>query len=82
MRPNETDDDHVLTSLSVLLPALTKLVKHEFKDHLPGEEHMRVNLEETKSADKHNKFPERVFAYVDHKPNITSLALESHVTFS
>jgi len=86
VKPNETVDDHVLTILSVLLPALTKLVEHEFKDHLPGGEHMSVNLEETKSADKHNKFPERVFAYVDHllthKPNITSLALESHVTFS
>ncbi|XP_052812589.1 uncharacterized protein LOC128240121 [Mya arenaria] len=79
-------DGHVTVMLSVLLPALSKLISKQFKDHLPSGVHEHVDANETASVDKHNKFPERIFSYVDHilsyKPNITTLSLESHITFS
>ena len=79
-------DDNVILILSVVIPALAKLIQHQYGDHLPGGVHETINKEETISVDKHNKFPERVFSLVDHilsaKPNISTLALEAQVTFS
>ncbi|KAH3835899.1 hypothetical protein DPMN_109267 [Dreissena polymorpha] len=79
-------DHHVLVILNVILPALLKLIQVQYADHLPGGTYEHLSSRETSSAEKHNKYPERVFAYADHvmssKPNITTLALESHITFS
>lgn len=85
LEPSEHDDSVILI-LSVILPALAKLIQHQYSDHLPGGVHEVVNQNETISVDKHNKFPERVFSLVDHilsaKPNISTLALEAQITFS
>ena len=85
---NDTDSDTVLV-LQILLPALIKLVQHEFKDHLPGgkfenfEEKYRT---ETKSVAKHNKYVEFMFGYFDQllrfKPNVSTLAAEAYLTFA
>jgi hypothetical protein len=52
---------------------------------LPGDYEF-VDDMATRSVENHNKFPERIFSYVDHllgyKPNISTLALESQITFS
>lgn len=32
---------------------------------------MNVNFIETKSAEKHNKFPDKIFAYFDHLSHLT-----------
>ena len=53
------------------MTALTQLIEHEFKDHLPDGQHMNVNFIETKSAEKHNKFPDKIFAYFDHLSHLT-----------
>ena len=85
VQSSEYDGDVVLI-LSVIIPALSKLIKRQYGDHLPGGKYEFINPECTASVDKHNKFPERVFSYVDHvlaaKPNIKTLALESQITFS
>ncbi|XP_052225068.1 uncharacterized protein LOC127840695 [Dreissena polymorpha] len=79
-------DKHVIVILSVMLPAFAQLIKNHYKEHLPGGALVNLNLIQTKSVDKHNKFPERVFSYVDHllscKPNINTITMESHITFS
>ena len=79
-------DHHVIVILCIILPALAKLVRHQYGAHLPGGTLETVDEVQTASVDKHNKYPERVFAYADHiltaKPNITTLALESHIVFS
>ena len=68
------------------MQAFQNLIQRQYGDHLPGGKHTNLNEAETASVDKHNKFPERVFSYVDHilasKPNISTLTMESHVTFS
>lgn len=79
-------DENVIIILSVVLPALAKLIRKQYGDHLPGGCHENVEPNTTESVDKHNKYPERVFSFVDHllssKPNIKTLALEAHVAFS
>jgi len=79
-------DCHVEVILSTLLPALSRLNQLQYGDHLPGEKHCELDFMETSSTDKHNKFPERVFSLVGNilssRPNITTLVVESHVTFS
>lgn len=50
----------------MILPALAKLIQHQYSDHLPGGVHKVVNQNEIISVDKHNKFPECVFYLVDH----------------
>lgn len=79
-------DELVVVILSVVVPALSKLIRRQYGDHLPGGQHEHVNPEDTISVDKHNKYPERVFSYVDHllssKPNIKTLAIEAQVAFS
>jgi hypothetical protein len=59
---NELIDHHVITILSIILPALAKLVEKEFKDHLPGGDYEFVDDMDTRSVEKHNKFPERIFS--------------------
>ncbi|WAQ99788.1 hypothetical protein MAR_024161 [Mya arenaria] len=67
-------DCHVIVILHVVLPAFAILIQRQYGDHLPGGKHEELNEIETASVNKHNKFPERVFSYVDHilssKPNI------------
>ena len=79
-------DGNVILLLSVILPALSKLVKHQYGDHLPGGKLENIDPVKTASVDKHNKYPERIFSYVDHvlasKPNVKTLALEAQITFS
>ena len=78
-------DHHVIVILCIILPALAKLVRHQYDAHLPGGTLETVNEVQSAKAsvDKHNKYPERVIAYADHiltaKPNLTTLALESHI---
>jgi len=79
-------DVHVEVILSIILPALSKLIQFQYRDHLPGGIHENMDRNQTKSVDKHNKFSESVFAHTDRilstKPNISSLTMESHIAFS
>ncbi|KAL4239504.1 hypothetical protein ACF0H5_000318 [Mactra antiquata] len=78
-------DCHVTVILAVMLPALAALIKRQYSDHLPGGKHSNVSEQDTRSVDKHNKYPERVFSNVDHmlqtRPNVSTLIMESHITF-
>ena len=65
VQPSE-DDGSVILILSVILPALFKLVKKQYGDHLPGGKLENIDPAKTASVEKHNKYPERVFSYVDH----------------
>ena len=84
IKPSE-EDGSVILILSFILPALSKLVKHQYGDHLPGGRLQTVDPTTTASVDKH-KFPERVSSYEDHvptsKPNVKTLALEAQIIFS
>ena len=64
VQPSE-DEGSVILILSVILPALFKLVKKQYGDHLPGGKLENIDPAKTASVDKH-KYPERVFSYVDH----------------
>ncbi|WAQ95681.1 hypothetical protein MAR_028371, partial [Mya arenaria] len=79
-------EDITLNLDNFISGAFAILIQRQYGDHLPGGKHEELNEIETASVDKHNKFPERVFSYVDHilssKPNISTLTMESHVTFS
>ena len=79
----------VVVCLSVLLPALCKLAKKIFTDHLPGGRWENVTDDmrlRSSGTAKHNKFSESVFGYLDNllrmKPNISVLATEAFVMFS
>ena len=86
--PSDHDTD-ACTVLSVILPAMAKLAQSHFRDHLPGgvydnpSEQMR---ELTKSVEKHNKFSESVFGYLDRllrfKPHLKTLSAEAYVMFA
>ena len=52
------ENGSVILILSVILPALSELVKHQYGDHLPGGRLQTVNPTTTASVDKHNKIPE------------------------
>ena len=73
---------HTDVILQIMLPTIVKVVEHIFKDHLPGGKFQNFT---EKSVDKHNKYPERMFAYLDFllaiKPNISNLASESYIMF-
>ena len=85
IQPSEVDENVILL-LSIILPALSKMVKHQYGDQLPGGKLESIDPLKTASVDKHNKYPERVFSYVDHmlasKPNVKTLAMEAQITFS
>ena len=75
--------------LGVILPALGELCKRLFSDHLPGGKWANVTEElrrKSASTQKHNKFAESVFGFVDnllrHKPNISALASEAYIMYS
>lgn len=77
---------NVVVILSTLLPTLARLIQHQYEDHLPGGKHCELDVMETSSADKHIKFPEIVLSFVDNilsfRPNVSTLVMESHVTFT
>ncbi|KAK3096973.1 hypothetical protein FSP39_005288 [Pinctada imbricata] len=82
-------DADTSTILHVVLPAIAKLTKAHFKDHLPGgiyENPDTQKRKETMSVAKHNKFSESVFAYLDslmrHKPHIKTLSAEAYIMFA
>ena len=86
IHPSEVDGSVILL-LSVILPALSKMVKqHQYGDQLPGGKLENIDPLKTASVYKHNKYPERVFSYVAHmlasKPNVKTLAMEAQITFS
>lgn len=85
-RDNDADTSTILT---FVLPAVAKLTKNHFKDHLPGglyDQPSERMQEETISVAKHNKISEPVFAYLDallrYKPHIKTLSAESNIMFS
>lgn len=82
-------EDKVAVCLNILLPALSKLCKRIFAEHLPGGRWESVTEEmggRTSGTMKHNKFAETVFGYLDTllrmKPNISTLASEAFILFS
>ena len=83
--PSEVNES-VILPLSVILLVLSKLLKHQYGDHLRGGKLENIGPLKTASVDKHNKYSERVFSYVDHvlasKPNVKTLALEAQIKFS
>ena len=88
----EQDFDPLVNAiLQCILSAWSSYLKHAVKDHLPGgvlaEAKNNDNITElTKSAQKHNKFAERIFGMLDHlvskRPNATTLANEAFIAFS
>ena len=84
LRPSAVDD-HVSKILTMLFPALYHLVEKQNAAHL-GLGVPDDKREELQAVPTHNKFPERVFAYVDnmlkYKPHITMLSMEAYVMFS
>ena len=84
-------DPFVSAILQCVLSAWSSYLKHAVKDHLPGgalsEATNTENITEvTKSAQKHNKFCERIFGMLDHlvtkRPNASTLANEAFIAFS
>ncbi|XP_033731138.1 uncharacterized protein LOC117320739 [Pecten maximus] len=82
-------DGETCTILGIILPAIAKLAKNHFRDHLPCGKFANPSeelKETTKSVAKHNKFSESVFAYLDglmrYKPHIKTLSAEAYVMFS
>lgn len=68
--------------LSTILPSIaTVITKQHIDDDLSSEDDDAHDWVKTKSVVKHTKFPERVFAYLDHlmksRPNSTSIANEA-----
>jgi len=63
-------DDIVQSLLLVIIPAVVKLCKKLFSDHLQDGKFANVEIgsdlyNKTKSVPKHNKFAESIFAYMD-----------------
>nr|XP_054765133.1 uncharacterized protein LOC129271907 [Lytechinus pictus] len=88
IKPSEHDAD-VQVFLSVILPAMSVLLKKQYGEHLPGGVHFSPSPDMhdvTKSVAKHNKFAERVLAYVDHllrsRPNSNHLSQEAMIMFA
>ena len=81
-------DNSVEIFLQVILPALSKLSKHLFKEHLPGGVLTSISNEmkdTVRNAPKTSCFTESVFGQLDHllktKPNISTLAAEASIMF-
>lgn len=82
-------DYDVCIILSVILPAMAKLTQNHFRDHLPGGLYKNPSDELrdiTRSVEKHNKYSEFNFAYLDHllrfKPHLTTLSAEAYLMFA
>lgn len=82
-------DDDVCIKLSVILPAMAKLTQSHFSDHLPGGLYKNPNDELrdiTRSVEKHNKYSESIFAYLDcllrFKPHLKTLSAEAYIMFA
>ena len=82
-------DEKAVVCLNIILPALSKMAKIFFSDHLPGGLWENVTDEmrrRSMGTMKHNKFSESVFGYLDTllrmKPNVSVLASEAFVMFS
>jgi len=82
-------DAIVAVYLNVILPALAECAKKMYADHLPGGKwyadttYMRMKA---MSVQKHNKFSESVFGYLDNllrkNPNISVLTSEAYIVFT
>ena len=88
IKESEFDGD-AASILSVVLPALAKLSRKLFKEHLPGgkfENPSEDIVAATSGTAKHNKFSETLFAYFDglmrYKPHIKTLSAEAYVVFA
>ncbi|XP_060592795.1 uncharacterized protein LOC132747429 [Ruditapes philippinarum] len=82
-------DDHVAVYLNIMLPAMAECAKKMYADHLPGGKWDEVTPDmrlKAASTQKHNKFAESVFGYLDNllrkKPNISVLASEAYIMFT
>ena len=85
---SDSFDNTVEMFLQIILPALCKLSKRLFQDHLPDgvftsiSDEMKVKV---KNAPKTSCFAESVFGQLDHllrtKPNISTLAAEASIMF-
>ena len=78
-----------MVCLNIILPALCQLAKKRFADHLPSgvmETDTGEMRRRSRGTEKHNKFSEPVFGYLDRllrtKPNVSALASEAFVMFS
>ena len=81
-------DSYVVTILKILFPAFSTLSSKLYADHLPDGKYFNLTVEaknKTRCVQKHNKFAEMAFAYLDQllrfKPNIKSLASEAYLMF-
>ncbi|WAQ97078.1 hypothetical protein MAR_029768 [Mya arenaria] len=82
-------DDKVEVFLQVIFPALRELSNRIFVDHLPGGKWENVTDDvraKSISCQKHNKFAESVFRFLDQllrkKPNISDLASEAYIMYT
>jgi hypothetical protein len=82
-------DGDVCIILSVILPAMAKLTQSHFSDHLPGGLYKNPSdeiREVTKSVEKHNKYSESIFAYLDRllrfKQHLKTLSAEAYIMFA
>ena len=82
---NDQVDSDVETCLSIMLPAISKLLKEHFQELIANVSPSTEFKSDTASVVKHNIFSERVFAYTDHllkvKPNISHIASEAYIKF-
>ena len=81
-------DNDVQMVLSVVIPAMTMLLKKHYAELLPGGSQSNATkemYEAAKSVDKHNKYAECVLAYVDQllrsRPNSKHLSKEAIAMF-
>jgi len=82
-------DDIVAMYLNVMLPALAECAKKMYADHLPGGKWYADTTDmrmKAMSVQKHNKFSESVFGYLDNllrkNPNISVLTSEAYIVFT
>ncbi|WAR27969.1 LOW QUALITY PROTEIN: hypothetical protein MAR_013673, partial [Mya arenaria] len=82
-------DAKVMTYLQVMLPALSELSVKIFVDHLPDGKWDNVTDQlklKTPSVQKHNKFPESVFGFLDQllkkKSNVSVISSEAYIMFT
>ena len=88
---NQWENDNItLSMMNHTLAALQQLISRVTADYLPGGKLHNLKDDiyfhnQTRSAPKHNKFPERIFGYlgylISRRPNSSSIANEAQVMF-